>query len=77
MDAFSEYKNLLEKCSEIPKSDLVIIILGPTAKILAYDLALKGYQALDLGHVAKAYDWYMKNKLPQNMQQEAEFFQPD
>lgn len=77
IDAFSEYKNLLEKCSEIPKSDLVIIILGPTAKILAYDLALKGYQALDLGHVAKAYDWYMKNKLPQNMQQEAEFFQPD
>lgn len=41
----------------MPKDRLIIIVLGPTAKLLAYDLNKLGYRALDLGHMAKAYEW--------------------
>ncbi len=60
MNAFSEYDDILNKALEIDKNKIVISILGPTAKPLSYDLALKGYQALDLGHIAKSYDLYIK-----------------
>ena len=31
----------------------------PTASVLAYDLAIKGYQALDIGHLDIEYEWYI------------------
>ena len=61
MNAFDEYEDILNKALTIDKNKIVIAILGPTAKPLCYDLALKGYQALDLGHIAKSYDLYKKN----------------
>ena len=36
-----------------------IIALGPTATILAYDLANAGYRALDLGHIDIEYEWVL------------------
>ena len=59
-DAFEEYDFILEEALKTDKNKLVIIILGPTATVLAYDLAKQGYQALDLGHIAKNYDWYKR-----------------
>ncbi|MBE6453856.1 MAG: DUF1792 domain-containing protein [Alphaproteobacteria bacterium] len=61
MNAFDEYDDILNKALTIDKNKIVIAILGPTAKPLCYDLALKGYQALVLGHIAKSYDLYKKN----------------
>ena len=40
----------------------MIVVLGPTATILAYDLAKAGYQALDIGHLGKAYDWLKRKE---------------
>lgn len=40
------------------KDDLLIIALGMTATIMAYDLANEGFQALDLGHIDIEYEWY-------------------
>lgn len=57
-NAFSEYKNILKQCLEYSKNKLFLIILGPTATVLAYDLAILGYQALDMGHIAKDYDYF-------------------
>ena len=59
-DAFEEYDKILEEALKTDKNRLIIIILGPTATVLAHDLALKGYKALDLGHIAKAYDRYKR-----------------
>lgn len=76
-NAFTEYDNILNEALKVDKNKLIIAILGPTATILAYDLALKGYQALDLGHIAKSYDWYKKGK---NLYQKIDsdnFFKPD
>ena len=33
-------------------------MLGPTAKVLAYDLFMDGYRALDLGHLDSEYEWF-------------------
>ena len=32
-------------------------MLGPTAKVLAYQLTQQGYRALDLGHIDSEYEW--------------------
>lgn len=57
---YLEYKNLL--MNEDPNK-LFIISLGHLSKILVYDLAMEGRRALDLGHLAKDYEYYMR-KLP-------------
>lgn len=42
------------------KPDLILIALGPTATVLASKLALKGYQAIDIGHLDIEYEWFLK-----------------
>jgi Glycosyltransferase GT-D fold len=32
--------------------------MGPTAKALAYDLTLEGYQTVDIGNLDLEYEWY-------------------
>lgn len=44
----------------VPEGALIIIALGPTATILAYDLAKMGYQALDLGHFDIQYEYHIR-----------------
>ena len=38
---------------------MILIALGPTATVLAYDLAKQGYWALDIGHLDLEYEWYL------------------
>ena len=75
MNAFSEYDDILNKALTIDKNKIVISILGPTAKPLSYDLALEGYQALDLGHIAKSYDLYIKGIKTND--KNVNFYRPD
>ena len=39
---------------------LILIALGPTATILAYDLYKLGYQVIDVGHIDIEYEWYLR-----------------
>ena len=43
---------------EIAKHEnpLLLISLGPTATVLAYDLSQSGNLALDIGHITNMYD---------------------
>ncbi len=59
--AFRQYDALLEAIRAEDPSRLIILILGPTATVLAYALADGQRMVLDLGHVAKSYDWFRKN----------------
>ena len=61
INAFEKYDEILEQAVKISKDRLICIILGPTATVLAYDLAKLGYQALDLGHIVKSYDAFCQN----------------
>lgn len=59
-NAFEKYDEILQTIEQkINKEDLLILALGPTATVLAYDLSKLGYQALDLGHVDIEYEWYL------------------
>ena len=54
---------MLSREKEVKKQDkskLILIALGPTATILAYDLSNEGYQAIDIGHIDIEYEWYLK-----------------
>lgn len=57
-NAFDKYEEILNAALKIDKSCLVLIVLGPTANLLAYDLMKKGYQAVDIGQVDMDYEWY-------------------
>ena len=60
--AFRQYSTLLEQSSvHLTSPDVIFLIAaGPTACVLAWDLAQRGAQALDVGHLTSAYDEYHK-----------------
>lgn len=76
VDAFKQYETIFNKAKAIDKSRLIIIVLGPTATVLAFDLAKLGYQALDLGHIAKDYNAF-KTNIPRDPDSVANFFRSD
>lgn len=61
-NAWSYYSQILSCVEEsnIDKNSLIIIALGPTATVLAFDLSEMGYQALDLGHIDIQYEYYLR-----------------
>jgi glycosyltransferase family protein len=66
-NAFARYQEILDVASTFDRSTLLILALGPTATVLAHDLHLLGFQALDLGHVDIEYEWFrmgVANKVP-------------
>ena len=58
-NAFNKYYQILDAIKNYAqKESLIILALGPTATVLAYDLSECGYQALDLGHIDIEYEWF-------------------
>lgn len=61
-NAYFKYDEILASIMQHAlKSDLILLSLGPTATILAYNLAKMGYQSIDTGHVDIEYMWFKKN----------------
>jgi len=60
LNAFDKYNAILDTCIKQPKDSLFILALGPTATVLAYDLALKEYRAIDIGHIDIEYEWFLR-----------------
>lgn len=60
-NAYDKHDELLRVLKQQPKDSLIIMALGPTATVLAYELAKEGYQALDIGHLDIEYEWYNRN----------------
>lgn len=56
-NAFSKIKEIKENILEHSEGRLILLMLGPTAKVLAYQLAQQGYRTLDLGHIDSEYEW--------------------
>lgn len=63
-DAFIKYDTILATVKEIVKKNkgdcVVLMALGPTATVLAYDLCKYGIQAIDCGHLDIEYEWYLQ-----------------
>ena len=59
-NSFDVYDKIIKETLKISKKKLILIALGPTATILAYDLYKLGYQAIDIGHIDIEYEWYLR-----------------
>lgn len=62
IDAFDIYDRILAATAKIAKDKnkvLVLVALGPTATVLAYDLSKMGIQAIDIGHLDIEYEWFL------------------
>ena len=59
-NSFSVYDKIINETLKVTKKRLILIALGPTATILAYDLYKLGYQAIDVGHIDIEYEWYLR-----------------
>lgn len=59
-NAFSKYHDIFE-CTKhwYEEEDCILIALGPTATILAFDLARENMQAVDIGHIDIEYEWFL------------------
>ena len=55
--AFSRVQEIEQEIEKHAAGRLILCMLGPTAKVLAYHLNQKGYQVLDIGHIDSEYEW--------------------
>lgn len=60
-NAYNCYDEILEQAQKIDKDKIILLAIGPTATILAYDLYKLGYQAVDIGHIDIEYEWFLQN----------------
>ena len=59
-NAFSRYDAILSSIEHSSAEyDLILLALGPTATVLAYDLCRNGIQAVDIGHIDNEYEWML------------------
>ena len=56
-NAFSLIEEIQEAVLQYAENRLILCMLGPTAKILSYNLFKKGYRVLDIGHIDSEYEW--------------------
>jgi glycosyltransferase family protein len=58
-NAFEKYDELYNSAIEWGEGRLILIALGMTATVLAYDLSKVGFWAIDIGHIDVEYEWFV------------------
>ena len=61
INAFKVYHKIISRAKKFDKSNLILLALGPTSTVLAYELYKLGYQAIDAGHIDIEYEWFLRN----------------
>lgn len=61
-NAFDVYGEIYDAVLKYGSNKVILIALGPTATVLAYDLAKAGYWAIDIGHLDLEYEWFLRGK---------------
>jgi hypothetical protein len=55
------YHEILAEVRIHGRNKLVLLALGPTATVMAFDLAKENIWTLDIGHIDLEYMWYLQN----------------
>lgn len=58
-NAFAHYDDIAAAIRQHGQGKLVLLMLGPTAKILSYRLAKEGFWCIDIGHIDSEYEWFL------------------
>lgn len=61
-NAYNKYGAIKREAIKVDKDKLLLISLGPTAKLLAYELFLLGYRVIDIGHIDMEYEMYLRKE---------------
>lgn len=60
INAFEKYDDIVKSIqAHASTDDLILMALGQTASVMAYDLYKMGFQAVDIGHIDIEYEWMM------------------
>jgi glycosyltransferase family protein len=63
-NAFDKYGEILSAFDGVNSDVLILLALGPTARVLAYDLCKKGFQAVDIGDLNMEYEGFLRKDTP-------------
>jgi hypothetical protein len=61
-NAYARLADIRQEALKISKDKLILLALGPAAKVLAYDLFMAGYRVIDIGHVDMEYEMYVRKQ---------------
>jgi glycosyltransferase family protein len=61
-NAYSKIVEIKKEVLKSPKDTLILLSLGPAAKVLAYDLFLRGYRVIDIGHIDMEYEMFLRKE---------------
>lgn len=64
-NAYSKYNEIKNEAKKLGKDRLILLSLGPTAKVLAYDLFKDGYRVIDIGHIDMEYEMFLRKEIKQ------------
>lgn len=59
-NAFAQASDIISSVSTLPKDNLVLLSLGPAAKVIGYELFQRGYRVLDIGHLDMEYEMFLR-----------------
>lgn len=71
-NAFDKYDEILNSIQSTDEYDIVLLVLGPTATVMAYDLAKLGIYAIDSGNMDMEYEW-MKQRVKSQVAVEGKY----
>lgn len=57
-DAYSRIRDIENEIRKYGKNKLILLMLGPTAKVISYHMHKEGFRLIDLGHIDSEYEWY-------------------
>ncbi len=59
-NAYASFDSIKREVTKVSKDKLILLSLGPTAKVLGYDLFELGYRVIDIGHIDMEYEMFLK-----------------
>ena len=59
-NAYAKYSEIQNEIIKHADNKLILLSLGPTAKVLTYDLFNLGYRVLDIGHIDMEYEMFLR-----------------
>lgn len=62
-NAYSKINKIEESILQCKEDRLILLMLGPTAKIIVNDLAEIKNQMIDIGHIDSEYEWFLRRDL--------------
>jgi glycosyltransferase family protein len=58
-NAYRKYNEIIAEIVKQDKKNIILLSLGPTAKVLAYEIYKLGFRVCDIGHIDIEYEWYL------------------